>query len=90
MVAEGTTQRETSKYLGFKDKSVVNFALMSARKYETIISKFRCLKSTKTLQEYKYENKRPKMENELLQDYLPLIERMCGVFCRKCMHNKDE
>ena len=29
----------------------------------------------KTLQEYKYENKRLKMENELLRDFLSLTER---------------
>lgn len=28
-----------------------------------------------TLQEYKYENKRLKMENELLRDFLLLTER---------------
>ena len=32
-------------------------------------------KPAKTLQEYKYENKRLKMENELLRDFLSLIER---------------
>ena len=32
-------------------------------------------KPAKTLQEYKYENKRLKMENELLRDFLLLTER---------------
>ena len=33
-------------------------------------------KPAKTLQEYKYENKRLKMENELLRDFLQSTERM--------------
>ena len=32
-------------------------------------------KPAKTLAEYKYENKRLKMENELLRDFLQSIER---------------
>lgn len=32
-------------------------------------------KPAKTLQEYKYENKRLKMENKLLKDFLLLTER---------------
>ena len=32
-------------------------------------------KPAKTLAEYKYENKRLKMENELLRDFLRSIER---------------
>ena len=39
------------------------------------ISKPRGRKPAKTLQEYKYENKRLKMENELLRDFLSLTER---------------
>ena len=76
MVAEGMTQREIAEHFGFKDKSVVKFALMRARKKGTTIPKFRGRKPAKTLQEYKYENKRLKMENELLRDFLSLIERM--------------
>ncbi|MBR4288230.1 MAG: transposase [Clostridia bacterium] len=37
--------------------------------------KARGRKPAKTLQEYKYENKRLKMENELLRDFLLLTER---------------
>ena len=40
------------------------------------ISKQRGRKPANTLQEYKYENKRLKMENELLRDFLSLTERM--------------
>ena len=39
------------------------------------IPKQRGRKPAKTLAEYKYENKRLKMENELLRDFLSLTER---------------
>ena len=39
------------------------------------VPKARGRKPAKTLQEYKYENKRLKMENELLRDFLLLTER---------------
>ena len=39
------------------------------------IPKQRGRKPAKTLQEYKYEHKRLKMENELLRDFLSLTER---------------
>lgn len=38
--------------------------------------KFRGRKPAKTLQEYKYENKRLKMEVKLLRDFLQSTERM--------------
>ena len=76
MVTEGMTQREIAEYFGFKDKTVVKFALLRARKKGTTLPKFRERKPAKTLQEYKYENKRLKMENELLRDFLSLTERM--------------
>ena len=76
MVTEGMTQREIAEYFGFKDKTVVKFALLRARKKRTTLPKFRGRKPAKTLQEYKYENKRLKMENELLRDFLSLTERM--------------
>ena len=40
------------------------------------VPKQRGRKPARTLQEYKYENKRLKMENELLRDFLSLTERM--------------
>jgi len=76
MATEGMTQREIAEYFGFKDKTVVKFALLRARKKGTTLPKFRERKPAKTLQEYKYENKRLKMENELLRDFLSLTERM--------------
>ena len=76
MVAEGMTQREIAEHLGFKDKIVVKEALKRARRKAITIPKVRGRKPAKTLQEYKYENKRLKMENELLRDFLLLTERM--------------
>ena len=76
MVAEGMSQREIAEHFGFKDKFVGKEALKRARKKGITIPKARGRKPAKTLQEYKYENKRLKMENELLRDFLSLTERM--------------
>ena len=43
---------------------------------EEVKPKKRGRKPAKTLQEYKYENKRLKMEVELLRDFLQSVERM--------------
>ena len=42
---------------------------------EAVIPKQRGRKPVKTLAEYKYENQRLKMKNELLQDFLQFIGR---------------
>ena len=42
---------------------------------EPVLPKTRGYKPAKTLAEYKYENKRLKMENELLRDFLRSIGR---------------
>ena len=42
---------------------------------EPVLPKARGRKPAKTLAEYKYENKRLKMENELLRDFLRSAER---------------
>ena len=76
MIADGMTQREIAEHFGFKSKKVVHEALTRARRNERQIVKTRGRKPAKTLQEYKYENKRLKMENELLRDFLSLTERM--------------
>ena len=76
MVEQGMTQREIAEHYGFKDKLVVKKLLERSRKNQTIIPKARGRKPAKTLQEYKYENKRLKMEVELLRDFLLLTERM--------------
>ena len=76
MVEQGKTQREIAEYYGFKDKLVVKRLLERARKKERTVPKIRGRKPAKTLQEYKYENKRLKMEVELLRDFLQSVERM--------------
>ena len=76
MLEEGKTQREIAKYYGFKDKNVVKELLQRERKKQIQgVPKQRGRKPAKTLQEYKYENKRLKMENELLRDFLQSTER---------------
>ena len=76
MVERGMTQREIAEHYGFKDKFVVKELLKRSRRKQTAIPRMRGRKPAKTLQEYKYENKRLKMENELLRDFLSLTERM--------------
>lgn len=76
MVAEGKTQREIAEYYGFKDKLVVKKLLARERKKKAEgVPKRRGRKPAKTLAEYKYENKRLKMENELLRDFPQSPER---------------
>ena len=76
MLEEGKTQREIAEYYGFKDKHVVKRLLQRERKKQIEgVPKQRGRKPAKTLQEYKYENKRLKMENELLRDFLQSTER---------------
>lgn len=76
MIEEGKTQREIAEHFGFKDKNVVKYLLIRERKKQIQgIPKQRGRKPAKTLQEYKYENKRLKMENALLRDFLQSTER---------------
>ena len=76
MVEDGMTQREIAEHYGFKDKEVVKELLKRARrKQQPAIPKQRGRKPAKTLAEYKYENKRLQMENELLRDFLQSTER---------------
>ena len=75
-IAEGKSQREIEKELGLEgDRPIHNLLKRQRRKVERGIAKFRGRKPAKTLQEYKYENKRLKMENELLRDFLQSTER---------------
>ena len=77
MLAKGMSHREVEKRLGLLGDRPVHNLLKRERKKELQgIPKARGRKPAKTLQEYKYENKRLKMENELLRDFLLLIERM--------------
>ncbi len=76
MVELGKTQREIAEHFGFRDKTVVKKLLeRERRKQRRSIPKQRGRKPAKTLAEYKYENKRLKMENELLRDFLQSTER---------------
>ena len=77
MPALGMTQSELEKALGLTGDRPVHALLKRERKKELQgVPKSRGRKPAKTLQEYKYENKRLKMEVELLRDFLSLTERM--------------
>lgn len=76
MLAQGMTQRQIEDKLGLTGYRPVHELLKRERKKEISgVSKHRGRKPSKTLQEYKYENKRLKMEVELLRDFLLLTER---------------
>ena len=76
MLANGKTHKEIENALGLVGSRPVHNLLKRERKKELQgIPKQRGRKPAKTLQEYKYENNRLKMENELLRDFLLLIER---------------
>ena len=70
---EGYTYRQIAERLRLGGKEVVE-QLMKRERRKKIqgIPKQRGRKPAKTLQEYKYENKRLKMEVELLRDFLSL------------------
>ena len=76
MLNQGMTQKEVEKAMGLTGDRPIHNLLKRERKKEVQgIPKQRGRKPAKTLQEYKYENKRLKMENELLRDFLLLAER---------------
>ena len=71
MLSEGMTQKEVEDALGLTGYRPVHELLKRERKKEIQgLPKQRGRKPAKTLQEYKYENKRLKMEMELLRDFL--------------------
>ena len=77
MLAAGMTQTEVEEALGLTRDRPVHALLKRERKKELQgVPKSRGRKPAKTLQEYKYENKRLKMEVKLLRDFLSLTERM--------------
>ena len=77
LLEQGKTQKQIAKQLGLADKKAVKNLLYRERKKEIQgAPRVRGRKPAKTLQEYKYENKRLKMEVELLRDFLSLTERM--------------
>ena len=74
MLEDGKSYKQIAKELGVQDEKVVSNLLYRARHPKTKpIPRYRGKKPAKTLQEYKYENNRLKMENELLRDFLSLI-----------------
>ena len=76
LAEEGYSHQQIADCLGLDNKKVVKNLLWRERKKEQQgIPKQQGRKPAKTLQEYKYENKRLKMENELLRDFLSLTER---------------
>lgn len=76
MLAKGMTQKEVENALGLTGYRPVHTLLKRERKKELQgIPRNRGRKPAKTLQEYKYENKRLKMENELLRDFLQFTGR---------------
>ena len=76
MLAKGMTQKQVEDTLGLSGYRPVHELLKRERKKEVQgIPKPRGRKPTKTLAEYKYENKSLQMENELLRDFLRFIER---------------
>lgn len=70
---EGKSQGELSREYGISRYAIQCW--IGARPEKNVLPKFRGRKPAKTLQDYKYENKRLKMENELLKDFLLLTER---------------
>ena len=76
MLAEGKTQKQIEEILGLTGSRPIHHLLSRERKKDTQgIPKSRGRKPAKTLTEYKYENKRLRMENELLRDFLRSTER---------------
>lgn len=70
------TQKEVENALGLTGSRPIHHLLSRERKKDTQgIPKSRGRKPAKTLAEYKYENKRLRMENELLRDFLRFTER---------------
>ena len=73
MVEAGYTYRQIAEKLGLGGKEVIEELLKrERRKAAQGVPMHRGRKPAKTLQEYKYENKRLKMEVELLRDFLSL------------------
>ena len=76
MLEQGMSQREVAECIGLKGERPIHDLLKRERKKEIQgIRKQRGRKPAKTLVEYKRENKRLQMENELLRDFLQSTER---------------
>ena len=75
MLADGKTQKEIEEYFHLEGDRPVHNLLKRERHSEVTVPKKRGRKPAKTLQEYKYENNRLQMENELLRDFLHAVGR---------------
>lgn len=75
----GKTRQEIANSLGLEKEQIKNWISRNNRaqamKAAGVPPKQRGRKAAVTLQEYKYENTRLKMENELLRDFLHLAGR---------------
>ena len=79
MRTAGKTRQEIADALGLEKVQIKNWINRSnkeqAKEASGVLPKQRGRKAATTLQEYKYENGRLKMENELLRDFLHLAGR---------------
>jgi len=76
MIGTGMSQREIEEVLGLEgDRPVHNLLKRKRRIEKQPITEQRGRKPAVTIQEYKYENKRLNMENELLRDFLRAVGR---------------
>ena len=77
MLESGMSQKEVEAELGLTGSRPIH-QLLERERRKTLpgVPKQRKRKPAKTLQEYKYENERLKMENKLLRDFLSRIEGM--------------
>ena len=72
MHAEGKSRQEMADTLGLEKLQIKEFIKRHNRRKKEghVLPKQRGRKPAVTLQEYKYENKRLKMENDLLRSFL--------------------
>ena len=76
MLESGMSQGEVTERLGLESDRPIHALLKRERKKAMqVMPSQRGRKPARTLQEYKYENKRLKMENVLLRDFITLMGR---------------
>jgi hypothetical protein len=76
MTKKGKSHKEIEKELGLTGDRPIHNLLKRERRKAQQIPKQQGRKAAVSLTEYKYENRRLKMENELLRDFLRLAGRM--------------
>lgn len=76
MRAAGKTQREIAAELGLAGEQTVRKLVYRERKKGVMgVPEMKVGQPAKTIQEYRWENERLKMENQLLRDFLRFTER---------------